>query len=501
MTLFKGDQPDKLKLVLMYALPFILIAVVIYAVYWLLWSERSGSISVASSIPGAEVLINSSATNQKTPVIIKRLPPDSYEISVRMEGYLPSPEFQLVPVKKGSRVAVSFGMIHDSSAGQPSEPITATPNPDAISKPVIKTWIPTLDSLKKIREGRKASDHQQQSGTTSRRDKVDSNIAVFASVEVTSNVDGAMILLDNISTGFYTPNNLILNSGTHNIKVEKEGYRSDPEEFEIDVMHSGQRYLAHFNLIEQSDSDDIWALTIRTENIEGRIYLDDRFCAVGEYQIRNLRYGEYLVSFGSVDGYNTPVSKKIFLTHGSPTATVVGVYHPILYMMATLDNDGGLIKKGIHDIIGGVYFQESGFIEDNVRGPAIKYLEGNQFYAWELGYGHAERNPPGMDCIQFLFKLPKGFNRDTPVRMRVYGYASNHNYPFSFRNKTEIALYLNDSGIHTTFQPSFNVVEEQPLGYDVFDVTRYLKEGDNILMIRTTENSQCFFYLNKIVLL
>jgi hypothetical protein len=44
------------------------------------------------------------------------------------------------------------------------------------------------------------------------------------------------------------------------------------------------------------------------------------------------------------------------------------------------------------------------------------------------------------------------------------------------------------------------VDEEYPLGYDVFDVTKYLKEGENTLTIRTTENSQCFFYLNKIVM-
>ena len=499
MAIFKGDQPEKLKSLLTYALPFVLFAAVVYGAYWLLWSERSGSISVASSIPGAEVLINSSPTNQKTPVIIKRLPADSYEISVRMEGYIPSPEFQLIQVAKGSRIAVSFGMISDSSAGQSLELITASS--DSMSEPVTKTWIPTLDSLKKIRQHQKTSHHQQQTQPTSRRDNEDLNTAVFASVEVTSSLDGALILLDNVSTGFYTPNNLILNRGAHLIKVQKEGYQPDPEMFEIVVAHSGQRNQAHFNLSEQSESDDNWALTIRTENVEGAIYLDDRFCAVGEYQIKDLPYGQYLVSFGSVDEYNTPESQKIFITQESPVADVVGVYHPIIYMMAALNSDGGLLKNGIHDVIGGVYFQENGFTEDNVRGPAIKYLEGNEFYAWELGYGYAERNPPGMDCIQFLFKLSKGFNRDTPVRMLVYGYASNHNYPFSFRNKTEIALYLNDSGIHTTFHPSFNLEEEQPLGYDVFDVTRFLEEGDNTLMIRTTENSRCFFYLNKIVLL
>jgi hypothetical protein len=332
------------------------------------------------------------------------------------------------------------------------------------------------------------------------QDKDELNSAVFASVEVTSNVNGALIVLDNVSTGFYTPNNLILNYGVHTIKVRKEGYLPDPELVEVVVKYSGQRDQAHFNLLEQTDPGGNHALTVCTENAEGMIFLDDRYCAVGEYQAHNLPYGEYLVSFGSVDGYITPESRKVSLTKASPSVDVVGVYHPVVYVMAMLDGNGELRKNGVRDVINGVYFHGNGFTEDRVRGPAVKYMDDKQFYAWELGYGYAERNPPGMDCLQFLFDLPKGFNPDTPVRMQVYGYGSNRNYPFSFRNKTEIALYLNDAGLHTTFRPSFNVDEEYPLGYDVFDVTRYLQEGDNTMMIRTTENSKCFFYLNKIVL-
>lgn len=500
MAIFKGDQPEILKSSLTYILPLVLIVVVVFCVYWFLWSERSGSISVASSIPGAEVLINSSPTNQNTPVIIKRLRADSYEISVRLEGYVPSPKRQLVQVENGSRIAVSFSMVPDTVAVQSLGLVKTEVNSDSVPQLVNKTWTPTLDSLKKLQQVRNMLDNHPRVKTVSHRETKDYGATVFASVKITSSQDGALIWVDDVSTGFRTPGNMILTRGSHVIKVEKEGYRCDPEVIELTVTQSGQTHQAHFELIEQTGSEDRWALIIRTENAEGTIFLDDRYCAVGEYQVRTLPYGEYLVSYGDVDGYAKPEPQKIMLTRASPSADLVGVYHAIVHVMAMLDGSGEVQKNGVSDVINGVYFQDNGFTEDDVRGPAIKFLDDRQFYAWELGYGYAERNPPGMDCMRFLFDLPKGFNRDKPVRMQVFGYGSNHNYPFSFRNKTEIALYLNGAGLHTSFQPSFNVDEEYPLGYDVFDVTRYLKEGENILTIRTTENSQCFFYLNKIVL-
>lgn len=55
----------------------------------------------------------------------------------------------------------------------------------------------------------------------------------FGRVIVTSNVDDAEIFIDNIFSGYYTPDTLELKIGAYSIKLSKEGYISNSEEVEI----------------------------------------------------------------------------------------------------------------------------------------------------------------------------------------------------------------------------------------------------------------------------
>ena len=501
MSIFGNDQIDRLKATLTILLPFLLIVVIIFFAYRILLTDRNGAIHVVSNIPGAEILVNSSPSNQETDATLRRLRPDTYDVSVRMVGYLSDPIRQLVQVKKGEISEVYFRLVKDTSSGkEPSPKLTYS---DTIShSKSTKTWVPSLDSLKKIREDqRKADSGKSQQSASYRKANIDPDPSVFTSVSVTSSRDSAMIFVDDVKTGFATPANLILNRGIHTIRVKLEGYRSDPATAEIVSSHAGQVDEVHFQLSHIPATSDSVALAITTEPVQGRIFLDDRFCAEGEYKVKTLSPGEYLVSFGSVDGYTTPQSQKIAISQDNPAARVVGEYRPIVYITASLDAKGQLEEKGIDQVIGGVFFQSSGFSSDDIRGPAIKYLEGNRFYAWELGYADAEKNPPGSDGLEFDFTIPKGFDRDKKTQMRIYGYASNRNYPFTFMNKTEIAIYINGNGVNSNFKPTYNVDEERALGYDEFDISPFLKEGKNRLLIRTTGDSRCYYYLNKIVIL
>ena len=482
-------------------LPFLLIIAVMYLGYRFLLIDRGGAISIDSSLPDADILINSSPANQKTPATLRKLPPDIYDVSVRLAGYLPFPSSQVVQIRKRQTVKLFFGMMPDTTSKSTSAPEKIVSDSISSPRPAI-SWVPSLDSLKKIQENqRKESEWKGYTKTPFRRDKNESDQSIFTAVTVSSTPDSALILVDNISTGFLTTTNLILNKGTHVIKVQKDGYRSEPSRAEIVVQRPGGREQIHFKLSEEGTSQDTVALIIRTMPVEGRIFLDDKFCAVGEYRVRSLNIGEYQVSFGSVEGYTTPKSQKAVISVKHPHAEVEGIYRPIVYVMATLDEKGQLIMKGVNKVINGVYFEGKDFSEDAVRGPAVKYVEGNKFYAWEMGYADAELNPPGMDGIEFVFNLPKGYDREKKIHLRIYGYASNHNYPFTFLNKTEIAIYINNNGLQSHFLPSFNIDAQHALGYDEFDVTSILVEGENRILIRTTDQSRCFYYLNKIVLL
>jgi hypothetical protein len=501
MSIFGSDQYDRLKATLTILFPFILMVVIIFFAYQILLTDRKGSIHVVSNIPGAEIFLSSSPSNQKTDATLRHLRPDAYDISVHMDGYLSDPIRQLVQVKRGETAEVHFRLMKDTTIGMEPAPELTQLDTASHSKSA-REWLPSLDSLKKVRENqRKTEIGRTQLSPSYRKADVSPDPSVFTSVSVTSSRDGAMIIVDDVETGFTTPANLILNRGIHTIQVQMDGYQADPPKAEIVSSYAGQRDEVHFQLSYVQAAGDSFALVISTEPAEGRIFVDDRFCAEGVYKAKSLNPGEYLVSFGSVDGYTTPESQKIVISQDAPYAHVVGTYRPIVYISASLDDKGQLIEKGVDQVVTGVFFQPGGFSSDDIRGPAVKFLEGNKFYAWELGYADAEKNPPGSDGIEFVFTVPKGFDRDKNTQLRIYGYASNRNYPFTFLNKTEIAIYINGSGVNSNFKPTYNVDEERALGYDEFDISPFLKEGENRLLIRTTSDSRCYYYLNKIVIL
>jgi len=501
MSIYSSGRFERLKATLMTLLPFLLILAVMYLGYRFLLTDRGGAIHVDSSLPGAEILINSSPANLKTPATLRKLPPDLYDVSVRLVGYLPSPSSQVVQIRKRQTVKIFFGMMPDTTSKRTPAPEKIVSDSIPTPRPVV-SWVPSLDSLKKIQESqRKESELKGYTNTPFRRGKNESDQSIFTAVTVSSTPDSALVLVDNISTDFLTPTNLILNKGTHIIKVQKDGFRSEPSRAEIVVQRAGGREQVHFQLTEEGASQDSMALIIRTVPVEGRIFIDDKFYAVGEYRVRSLNIGEYQVSFGSVEGYTTPKPQKAIISVKHSQSVIEGIYRPIVYVMATLDEKGQLIMKGVNKVINGVYFEGKGFSEDAVRGPVVKYVEGNKFYAWEMGYADAELNPPGMDGIKFVFNLPQGYDQEKKIHLRIYGYASNHNYPFTFLNKTEIAIYVNDNGLQSHFPPTYSIDAQHALGYDEFDVTGLLVEGENSILIRTADESRCFYYLNKIVLL
>jgi thiol-disulfide isomerase/thioredoxin len=71
----------------------------------------------------------------------------------------------------------------------------------------------------------------------------------FGQVIVTSNVDDAEIIIDNISSGYFTPDTLRLKIGSYSIKLSKYGYISNSEDVEIIKDHTQK---IEVNLIEQN---------------------------------------------------------------------------------------------------------------------------------------------------------------------------------------------------------------------------------------------------------
>ena len=131
----------------------------------LLRNEKVGSIFVQSDTTGADILLDNAVTGKHTPDTLFNIKTGSHQIKVQMAGYLSSPASIIVEVKEDSIVSASF----------------------------------TLLSLS------------------------------YGSLQVSSNVDGADIVVDNVPTGQKTSYLFShdIATGSHLISIFKNGYSND----------------------------------------------------------------------------------------------------------------------------------------------------------------------------------------------------------------------------------------------------------------------------------
>jgi thiol-disulfide isomerase/thioredoxin len=131
----------------------------------LLRNEKVGSIFVQSDTAGADILLDNALTGKHTPDTLFNVKTGSHQVKVQMSGYLSSPASIIVEVKEDSLVSASFSLLSLS----------------------------------------------------------------YGSLQVSSNVDGADIAVDNIPTGQKTPHLFShdIPTGLHLISIFKSGYSND----------------------------------------------------------------------------------------------------------------------------------------------------------------------------------------------------------------------------------------------------------------------------------
>lgn len=158
----------------------------------LIWTEKVGSIFVESNIPGANITVDNVATGKQTPDTLSNVKVGSHLIEVEKEGYLPSPTSIIVEVKADTIVQASFVLL----------------------------------DLK------------------------------YGSLWVNSNVEGAYIAIDNVSTNKQTPflfdHNVTV--GAHIVSVFKDGYSNDAPPKEVVNITTADTIRLTFNLTPSSVS-------------------------------------------------------------------------------------------------------------------------------------------------------------------------------------------------------------------------------------------------------
>ncbi|MCX6641461.1 MAG: PEGA domain-containing protein [bacterium] len=241
-------------------------------------------------------------------------------------------------------------------------------------------------------------------------------------------------------------------------------------------------------------------LTIITQPVKGSITVDDQFQGIGEVTMSNAEFGEAVIKFGEVQGYKTPPPQKVWLSSAKPTLSVEGIYLPLIFITAYLDQNGRSITQKC-DVRLGYAFSAAEFQQDNVAGPAVKFLDEVKTFAWEIGYAFSNRNPPGQDVVEVVFELPENFDSNKPLELRLYGFASDRKYPFAMSGKVGIDVLVNDKSIQNGFNPKTKLSVNAGSGFDNFAVSGFLTVGRNVIRIQSSPASRCFYYLTKIVIL
>ena len=241
-------------------------------------------------------------------------------------------------------------------------------------------------------------------------------------------------------------------------------------------------------------------LKVVTRPVEGGIFIDDIFAGRGKVTQTNLNLGEVVVRFGEVEGYRTPASQKAFLTQSWPYASLEGIYLPIIYISAHLDQSGRVITQRC-ELAQGYVLDQSAPAEDPVAGPGIKLLDEIGVFAWEIGYAFSNRNPPGQDYIEMIFDLPENWDGNKPLDLHLYGYPSDRKYPFALAGRAEIDVFVNERPVKKGYHPTIPVQGNTSLQSEVFPVNSFLRVGQNRIRVQASANSRCFYYLKQIVLL
>ncbi len=447
--------------------------VVIVVAFILVISRKHPVLIVRSNVPNASIFIDNLLTSYVTDAVISNISPGNHKIAIYKAGF--ETKFVPVEVHKGDTLSISveldsmkqtamalmYGQTRDFSSQEREEP-------------PVKTTLPTL-----AKRTRKASSQGLNK----------------ASVFITSNESDVVIYMDGEPIA--SEINTIIDDiqlGSHTFEVRKPGYVSDPTYSMVRLRKSGELVSLSFELTRGIST----FLHIKTEPVAGEIFLDGRPLTRGIYQ-EPVSIGDYTVSFGNVPGYRTPDPREISLTEINPSVEVVGVYVPNVHVEVSLGDDGQLIRRNCRDVTVGYYFPDQGAVESFEYGPTIEKIKSQGMYYWEMGYAFAHRNPSGSDFIEMHFEMPEHYDQNVNIVLELHGYGSHDNYLFHLVEGNVLAVDINNKEVIPRFEPSSMLDEGQPIGVDSWQIKMHLREGENSLRVRTTEENHCFYYLRKII--
>lgn len=283
-----------------------------FGLLFLLWScstkyIKLGSIFVNSNVPGAAIELDDNPTGKETPDTLKNITVGKHKVSVRKEGYNSTPEFHTVEVIEGGLTKVNFSLINKVG----SISVDSDPQGAHIILDQVKTQKLTPDTLDSVPVGKHIVSVEKEGYKVSPDfdtvEVVEDSISFanfllvkrLGAIFVNSNISGAEIFLDHISTGKVTPDTIFdVMIGNHIISVTKSGYTAFPESATVEVIEDSA-VTVDFLL-----SKNMGELFVNSDPDGAEIYLNRQITRELTPHLFELPEGDYIASVIK-SGYST----------------------------------------------------------------------------------------------------------------------------------------------------------------------------------------------------
>ncbi len=479
-----------------------------YLLFDFVRSSGTGSVVVLSDPPGAEIFVDLQSTGTTTSGIVDNIKRGRHSVTVKLPNHLTQPFTQIVDVKHGTLDTLKFTLSY-VEGGLPTELSNRTSFPDRSPEVLPKEL--TINELGRADSSRvRRSFHSDTSQARSQAEKptlpvresetqahvpapvVEEPEADMATIEVSSSVPGAKVMVNGRELSSTTPVDLTLPFGTYTVSASLEGFTSDPSEQVVRVGRAASTQFVFFTMKPDVERN----ILIQTSPVSGKIFVDSVLVGEGNVTVPH-EFGIYNIAFGAVDGYRAPDPVRLSITPSKPNPEVAGVYTKLLE--ASVQADGMTIVNSRGDVSFdvGIFFDETGY-QATSSGPRIREIPNSSRFGWELAMGDANRNPQGADYFEFRFKLPDGYNIDEAPNLRLYLYRSPRRYPLSLGGKSEMVVAVNGKTFLNGFTPRFTTDSADMERYEEWSLVKMLVPGENKVVIRSGSDNVVYHYLWKV---
>ena len=433
-----------------------------------------------------------------------------HSIMVKMDTLECEPVAQAVMVRSGSVDTVRFRLLtpqHQAVARTDRTPPLSipAPQPEPLSPVVMPQAQPTSsrpDTLPRnmnriLYEAQPLESDTETPVVMPPADTAQEPQAEGGVIEVNSAVAGATILIDGVEQEHRTPDSVHLPFGEHSVRVKLEGYEFSPPDQRVTITSQAPYKSVSFAVAPPSADK---GMGIQTTPVVGPIYVDGVQQGEGNAFVTR-DFGVYTVTFGDIEGWQTPAPVRVSITPSQPKADIKGVYSRTLSFSAEATQRGDAVTDGNIRWDGGVFFEETGPQRSSALGPKIKRIPGSGKYGWEIGVGDPSRNPMGGDYLEFTISLPADVDPKAAHSLKLYLYRSARAYPLVLTaGRSELTVLVNGRIFLDGYRPQYGAEDADAGRFEEWPLTGFLKAGDNRIIIRAGDRNSMYNFLWKIEL-